>query len=197
MTAQKGDVFKYKEKEYSIVAITNPLNFNPKDYGITPAPLHTGCWNGFWCVYNINDKGIFLEDLYINSKDGLYPSINNVEAVPNNYNLELEEYIGHHLYKNLNIKMLFSGKILVGDEFLREYYIHMGFQRGWAYKVLIELVFEQGQLIEINDQSEIASELRKNIKPKNKVYRKTVNDIYKFIDDSFNLDYRVKAWWLK
>ena len=197
MTAQKGDVIKYKEKEYSIIAITNPLNFNPKEYGIVPSALHTGCWKGYWCVYNINDKGIFLEDLYINSKDDFYPSINNVEAVINNYNLELEKYIGHHLYKGLNIKMMFSGKILVGDEFIREYYIHMGFQRGWAYKVLIELVFEQGQLIKINDQSEIASEIRKDIKSKNKSYRKTIDDIAKFVDDSFSLDYRVKAWWLK
>ena len=47
----------------------------------------------------------------------------------------------------------------------------MGFQRGWAYKVLIELVFGR-QLIKINDQSEIASEIRKDIKSKNKSYKK-------------------------
>ena len=133
MTAQKGDVFKYKEKEYSIIAITNPLNFNPKEYGIVPSALHTGCWKGYWCVYNINDKGIFLEDLYINSKDDFYPSINNVEAVINNYNLELEKYIGHHLYKGLNIKMMFSGKILVGDEFIRILYSY-GFSMGGLIK---------------------------------------------------------------
>lgn len=31
MTAQIGDIYKYKNKEYSIVAMSSPINFKPED----------------------------------------------------------------------------------------------------------------------------------------------------------------------
>lgn len=72
------------------------------------------------------------------------------------------EYMGHRVYQNLNLPMNYTGKILVGNNFINKYYIHMGYQRAWAYKTLIELVFENGKLIEEIDQSEVAKKLRKS-----------------------------------
>ena len=34
MTAQIGDIYKYKKKEFSIVALSNAIQFDPKDYAI-------------------------------------------------------------------------------------------------------------------------------------------------------------------
>lgn len=80
MTAQVGDNFKYKNREYSIVAISNPIQFAPQDYDIIPEAICTACWAGYWCEYEITDEAIFLQDLYINSKDDFYPEINGVYA---------------------------------------------------------------------------------------------------------------------
>ena len=44
-----------REKEYSLVAISKKINFSPKDYGITPIMIHTGCYRGYYCEYTIND----------------------------------------------------------------------------------------------------------------------------------------------
>ena len=65
MTAQIGDQYKFKNSEYTIVARSAAMDFHPSEYGIMPETACTACWSGFWCVYNITDGGIFLEDLYV------------------------------------------------------------------------------------------------------------------------------------
>ncbi len=196
MTAQIGDSFKLDKKEYTIVAISEKLKFDPVKYDIIPQMASTACWRGFWCVYNITDEGIFLEDLYINSKDDYYPEIEGVKPLSEKEVDGEFEYMGHHLYKGLNIKMDYTGKILVGDKFMREYYIHMGFQRAWAYEKLLELVFVEGNLIEKNDQSQVAADLREKISNDSEFHEKMRMDISKFVEDSFSIDYGTKAWWL-
>ncbi|MBE6679053.1 MAG: hypothetical protein E7598_00865 [Ruminococcaceae bacterium] len=196
MTAQIGDRFKFDKSEFTMVAISEPLSFDPSKYGITPESVSTACWRGFWCVYNITDKGIFLEDLYINSKDDYYPEIEGVKPFFEEDRNKRFAYMGHHLYKGLNIKLDYTGKILVGDGFIHEYYIHMGYQRAWAYKKLVELVFADGNLIEKNDHSKVAADIRKKIRNDKDFDQKLHMDIPKFVEDSFSLDYKTKAWWL-
>ena len=60
-------------------------------------------------------------------------------------------------HKNIGIRMKYTGKILVGKDFLREYYIHMGYQRAWAYQTLVEFIFEDGSLLDTVDHSQMAS----------------------------------------
>ena len=154
MTAQVGDSFIYKGDDYSIVAISEPIQFNPLDYGIKPVACCTACWNGYWCDYHISKEGIILENLYINAKDNYYPEINNVS--PEREGKKSFLYMGHHLYKNINIFMEYTGKILIGKDFINEYYIHMGYQRAWVYEVLEEVIFDKGKLIKTVDHSEMA-----------------------------------------
>lgn len=78
MTAQIGDKFTFENGNYELVAISTPIKFNPEDYGITPEWRSTACYRGYWCEYKISNDEIILENLYINSKDGVYPEINRV-----------------------------------------------------------------------------------------------------------------------
>lgn len=196
MTAQIGDTFRYKNNEYSIVAISAPIQFNPKHYGITPEAACSACWNGYWCDYKISDKGILLQNLYVNSKDDYYPEINGVKACEEEK--EDFQYMGHHLYKDINLPIFYSGKIVVGKDFLNEYYIHMGYQRAWAYKTLYEFVFERGLLQDTIDHSDVAAKLREEFKNNNTIKRQpeTEAEIHKFVEDSFSLDLDTKAWWI-
>ena len=160
MTAQIGDTFKFSDENYEIVSVSESIEFNPQEYGITPEQVCTACWKGYWCVYNITPDGILLEDLYINSKDGYYPEINGVKPVSEYGEGKELMYFGHRLYKKINIKIPYTGKILAGDEFLDKYYIHMGLQRPLSYKKLVSFVFKDGKLIATNDQSDLAATLR-------------------------------------
>lgn len=204
MTAQIGDKFMFRGSNYSIVAISTPMRFNPADFGIIPMGICTACWAGYWCEYDISEKGIVLKNLYINAKDDNYPAINGVEAMGDG---ERDfKYMGHHLYKDIQIPMKYTGKILVGKDFLREYYIHMGYQHAWAYQTLVEFIFEDGILLDTVDHSQIAEKIREEMKKdtgKPKLY--TELDIPRFlkdgslpdIKDCFSLDIDVKAWWMK
>lgn len=195
MTAQIGDKFTFRGSDYSIVAISTPIKFKPIQFGITPLSVGTACWAGYWCEYDISEEGIVLKNLYINSKDNNYPPINGVEAEGEDKDFK---YMGHHLYKNVGIPIKYTGKILVGKDFLREYYIHMGYQRAWAYQTLVEFIFEDGSLLDTVDHSQMAEKLREEIKKdtgKPKPYIE--QDIPRFVKNSFSLDIDVKAWWMK
>lgn len=131
MTAQIGDTFKFKGEDYSIVAISTPIGFNPQNYGITPELICTACWNGYWCEYEISDTGIFLKNLYINSKD--------------------------------------------------------------------ELVFQKGKLIKTFQHNEMARKIREEIDSESSNKEKTSKDINipLFVEKSFSLDMKDKAWWIE
>ena len=207
MTAQIGDTYQYQKKEFTIVALSSAMLFDPKDFGLEPHASSTACWRGYWCEYAIDNEQLLLRNLYLFNSDNKYPPFNGVEVSPPEFKeytnhgrkkLTMPAHFGHRIYKDVDMPIPYTGKVLLGDGFMREYYIHMGFQRSWAYKELIELVFEEGILLECNDLSHIAKAQREaiaqgTIDPR----RSSGSGMRKFVEDSFSLDYPDKAWWIK
>ena len=185
MTAQIGDKYKYNGKNYTIITMSKKINFHPSDYGLKPRGILTSCWNGYWCEYSISEDGIFLEDLYVYDIEGNYPKINGKEPIK-------QEMMGHKHYKKIHLPISYTGKILVGDNFLREYYVHMGYQQFYAYEKLIEFVFEDGKLIKTNNYSEVAKIARELLENDDS---ETI-DIYKYTDEETIKKYKGKIWWL-
>lgn len=198
MTAQIRDSFRLKGTKYSIIALSKPIKFNPTDYGITPESRSTACWKGYWCDYDISEDGIMLTNLYINSKDAYYPNIHGIKVSQNEGDTKKAflKYMGHHLYENLNIPMNYSGKIVIGDKFIRDYYIHMGYQKAWAYKVVLELIFMDGKLITTYNHNELVANMRQTIdKDPDIISKKLYEDIKSFVEKSFSLEFKDKVWW--
>ena len=212
MTAQIGDIYKYRNQEYTIVAFSSPIWFDPQNFGLEPNMSSTACWRGYWCEYVIGDGVLLLQNLYLYNADNKYPPFYGVEVSPQEF--ENYEYytlndgkirkdirpahFGHRVYRDVNMLIPYTGKILLGNGFMNEYYIHMGFQQGWAYENLIELSFEKGVLSECNDLSHIAKAQRKiiDLQKEDPLYPDGGN-IPQFVEDSFSLDYINKVWWLK
>ncbi len=208
MTAQISDIYKHKRNKYNLVALSDPIGFEPKDYGLDPQASSTACRRGYWCEYDIREDGLYLDKLFLFNGEGKYPDFNGISALEPGY----EEYdyvelmsgkkgrskthknMGHWTYDNVNLLIPYNGKILLGDKFLRDYYIHMGYQQAFAYEILIEFVFENGKLIETIDHSEMVKKMRESMDLDELIDRKNVT---KFINDSFSLDYKTKAWWLE
>ena len=210
MTAQITDSFFFENNDYSLVALSAPIGFEPKDYGLEAYASSTACWRGYWCDYAVEEKKLFLERLYLYNAEGNYPDFNGVAVSPQKYEKvaytegfdpEIKydlfpENFGHRTYE-AHMPMKYTGRILLGDGFLRDYYIHMGFQRAWAYEKLIELVFEDGIIKEVNDHSHVAAELRDMIQRDPKKFEELMHaNIPAFVEDSFSLDYKAKAWWI-
>ncbi|MBR0342452.1 MAG: hypothetical protein IJH64_09495 [Oscillospiraceae bacterium] len=212
MTAQIPDTYRYKSKVYEIVAMTNPMGFDPRDYGLEPHSSCTACWRGYWCEYVIKYGKLIMERLLLYNQDGNYPDFNGVHVSPQEYKeIEYRESFdegeklkkktipdnwGHRTY-NANMKMDYTGKIVLGKGFLDEFYIHMGFQRPWAYKDLKEFDFKDGKLISVTDHSAFAEKLREKIREDPEGFDHTLRrTIPTFIDESFSLDAAIKAWWI-
>lgn len=50
-------------------------------------------------------------------------------------------------YSSLNMKINFTGNLVIGSNFIRELYKHQGNHPSWKYEHIIVLDFKQGQLI--------------------------------------------------
>lgn len=103
--------------------------------------------------------------------------------------------MSHYVYEHLNLTYAYIGKILIGKDFIRSYYIHMGFHRPWAYKDLLELLFENGKLVKTVDHSAIAEIMRADIQNNPEEFDKKLHN-ENFVEESFSLDYSQKAWWI-
>ena len=103
---------------------------------------------------------------------------------------------GHRLYSGVHLLIPYTGKLLLGRDFLQEYYIHMGFQQPFAYKTLMEFVFEEGIPLDAIDHSDTAEELRKTIDLQDSRWALGIKSVSQFVNDCFSLDYKAKAWWL-
>lgn len=175
------------------MALSEPINFKPQEYGLTPQASCTACWNGYWCEYHIYNGLLLLKNLFMFNSEGNYPPLNGVGVIEQTYHevlrlgpghkkekIMMEDHMGHREYRNVDLPIKYTGKILVGDGFIQEYYIHMGYQRAWAYEELLEFVFEDGRLVKTNDHSDMAKKMRVEIEAGNN-----------------KLDMKDKAWWIK
>lgn len=198
MSAQITDSYFYMGDSYSLVALSDPVLFRPQDYGLLPQGMNTACYAGYWCNYEITDAGIMLKDLHINTEDGQYPPINGVDVFGGS-KLERKRasVMGAHVYKDVYIPLEYTGRIVAGREFLKKYYIHMGYQRAWAYEELLEFVFEAGRLEKVVDHSEMAELIRMEMEESPKECGEGLEqEITAFVEDSFSLDLKVKCWWI-
>ena len=192
MTAQAPDYYRYHGREYSIIALSKPIEPDFKSYGFQFTHLTTSCWRGHVCEYSIRREKLYLHNLYAHCKDDQYPEFNGVIPVPAGNN----EYERMMKYGNLKLFMDYSGKIVLGKGFIDEYYIHMGFQRAWAYKEVIELVFKHGIVVKMKDHSEFVAKIREQYNSDPQFREEVFDDILKYVHDGFSLDPKVKAWWI-
>ena len=63
-------------------------------------------------------------------------------------------------YRDVGLRIPFSGKLLLGADFDFRYYIHQGLQRPFGFGKLFTYAFEDGVLQEITDHSQTAALLR-------------------------------------
>jgi len=183
LTAQINDKFKFNGVEYVVVGIDGPELFNPIDEGFKPKSASTACWRGFFLTFNATDMYLYLEELQINQdKVKIFKDIKPVKG----------DYFFSHKYTNMNYKLPFTGKILIAKDFIDSMYVHMGFQRPMAYKTVIELIIENGDVKEVVDHSDMFEKRRnedsnKGAEPKSSGEK----DIKDFVEKSFSREYDV------
>jgi hypothetical protein len=158
MTAQFHDLFRYQAREFSVVGVDHEL-FKPSDFQLSPIPASTACWRGTLALYTILDVQLILETLSVNLPTPQGPMINGIPSSGRTGRYTMF----NNVYQNLNISIPYTGSILLGTDFIRELYVHMGFHPAWKYNTVIELIFENGKLIRESDISEAMARLRQTM----------------------------------
>jgi hypothetical protein len=152
MTAQIEDVFQIDGQEYSLLGLKGKGLFNADDYGFFPESMHTACWRGYYCAYDVVDGQLFLTELTIRDAFDRYPPISGVEATPDTDGRHARP--GQVTYESLREHMSFSGVLRLGKGFHDERYVHMGFQDCDAYDTVLDLRFDKGILVSTTDRSD-------------------------------------------
>ncbi|MCE7748923.1 MAG: hypothetical protein GPJ51_11030 [Candidatus Heimdallarchaeota archaeon] len=178
MTGQIPDSFLYEGEVYSLIGIEEEEPFSPLDYDIMPEMASTACWRGFVLYYKLDDNYLTLQDMQLNTQEA--KKINGVKP------MKTKDMFKFH-YQDLNLKLDYTGKLLIARDFIDEMYVHMGFQRPIAFRKVVELDFNNGELLSVNDLSE-QMENRRNKSPADGARPKTMKDkdVKNWIKDTFS-----------
>lgn len=199
MTAQINDTFRHGDKNYSVAGISEGELFDPAILDLKPSMASTACWRGYQVLYSVLDRHLVVADLHVNlleeddesylRKEG--PPINGV--VPTGPDEEFDFFNNH--YEGVNYHLEYTGGLLLADGFIEQLYVHMGFHPAWKYQSVIELIFENGVLVDEFDRSERMAEIREMIvesRAGEEVREMpTEDEIRVFVERAFDRKYRL------
>jgi hypothetical protein len=182
MTSQIPDTFLYKGEEYELVALDGEGLVTPQDYGMQPQMLHTACYRGFYSTYEITDEGLFLTQMVIGEvEEGHQPIQGIMPEIPSG------DRSGYPTYQGLKLLTPFTGKMRLGKDFIRDFYVHMGYQKGSAFGTLLEFSFEAGRVVSVQDISDENATKRGAFKE-----RFETGEVTQSIEAAFSLDIGVE-----
>ncbi len=163
MTAQVQDSLHYLGEQHALAAFSDAEPFSPIEAGYRPVMANTACWRGYVCSYEVKDGLLYLRELWVNHQPGdapitrrqQPPDLNGVSAVRDE-----NSWLGEWHFCDVGLPLAYTGGLLVGRDFIRGLYVHMGFHPAWKYEHVHELLFEHGRLIETRDVSPEMARLR-------------------------------------
>jgi hypothetical protein len=186
MTAQFPDQVQYNDHSYSIAGQNGEPPFAPEKFNLKPVGTCTACWRGYVCHYVIRDNVLYLDQLYLSTMG--HPQI-LLNVVPQQDPEKIKIFDAY--YEGITYKTHFTGGLLLGDDFINELYVHMGFHPAWKFRNVYELIFEDGHLIQEHDRSEAMLTLRKKMGSSKQIplFGSKRKDIKNWISQCFSLEY--------
>jgi len=181
ITAQIPDEFTINGEKFSLVGLKGQGLFTPEDFGIRPHFTCTACWRGYVMEYNFINNKLVLTGMRVNVNEPT--KINSVEP-------QKGDSLFKFHYNNLNLKTHFTGSVLLAKDFIQSMYVHMGFQRPMAYKVVVEIEIENGEIISLKDLSKKMEDQRqKDINKGAEPNSNSMKDIEEWVNQTFSLEY--------
>ncbi len=179
MTGQFPDMVKYEGETYDLVGVRGSDLFTPQDVGLEPFFTTTACWRGYLLTFVCNDHELVLESMQVNIREPI--SINGIRP-------KKDGDFFKYTYDSLHMKVPFTGAILIAKDFIDAMYVHMGFQRPIAYRTVLEIVVEKGNILEVRNLSS-TMERRRIENPSKGAYPDDPANPSGWIEKTFSLNY--------
>ncbi len=167
MTMQIADSFDYINKEYTIIARQNKSLFEPCEQGFSPIPFCTACWRGFYCTYSIDNDHLTVSQLGIGLETDSPPIWRGTKPSKAG---DLHCWI----YEGVNFPIDYSGGIIIGRGFVKEFYDILGFYKPHCFEDVLELIFEKGKLVNKVVHDEYMGKAREIIRSSSQVYKRSI-----------------------
>jgi hypothetical protein len=180
MTAQIPDIVVFEGREYSIAGVKGSGLFHPADHGLFPRATSTANWRGFVCRYVVDEGRLTLDRVAI----GLDEAADLFGHAPRR-----DERSASYLFEQLARPVPFTGRLLLGEGFIQNLYVHMGFHPAWKFEHVEELAFEDGGLTEATDLSEAAQRFRLSVAAGELRPSVGSGHMEHWIEDTFSLHY--------
>ncbi|MCW2917788.1 MAG: hypothetical protein JWN52_5856 [Actinomycetia bacterium] len=179
----------YRGDTYSLTGVNGDGLFSPDSSGLTVQAFSTACWRGYVCDYEVSEGGLTLTgvDIGLCDESGNYLSVDSAPALFGVRPRQDEDGVALR-YGGFGEPVDFTGGLLIGQEFVDDYYVHMGFQAGWKYESLYELLFEQGRLVAEHERSAAAAALRA-LAVDDRPDPSDPEAVRRWVERSFTLDY--------
>jgi hypothetical protein len=96
----------------------------------------------------------------------------------------------NYIYENIGLKTKFTGRILIGRDFVEDMYVHMGFQSAESYRDVLELEMENGNIVNVVNLVEVMEQrrLQGRCKPTDPSSMEE-SDLHSWIEDRFSQNY--------
>ncbi len=209
MTAQLHDSIVHDGRVHAITGAAGEGLFRLQDHGLEPVSYITSCWRGNVLGYEIDRKkrlkiswftmGIRYRDLQ-KIWNGEVPELFGMPVWAyqkpgvkyRDDRLEKENGIvqGYHC-TSLNGPVPFTGGLILGIGFIRDWYLHQGYQSPWKYQEVKELIFKKGRLKQSWDHSQAMADIRASLSERDLTPGEAVwdHETARRMREAFHLDY--------
>lgn len=182
MTAQMPDLVRWQGREFALAGIDGGPLFDPDEHGLELRMISTACWRGHICLYAVDAGELVLASLTV-GMDSPPPELFGATVSKSTW--------GDTRYEPIRVPVPFTGGLLIGDGFIRELYVHMGFHPAWKYRDVHELLFENGRLTAHHDRSDAMAAVRAD-EPRLRPDRE--DELKSWIESTFDRSYRPPAF---
>jgi hypothetical protein len=179
--------------------------FEPQSHGIQPIEISSACHRGFHCVYEVAEGWLKLRRVYLGLRK------EDAEAVERERGPRLFGKTAHRypvvyggstgesktlssdfVVAELDEVIAFDGGLLLGGDLIQETYVQAGFHPAYRYRVVYELIFQEGRLMEEADRSGATGEFREMLADGSSESgaNATREEVDRWIARCFWLDYR-------
>ncbi|MHA7632473.1 hypothetical protein [Corallococcus sp. M7] len=188
----------FEQRPFALMSVQGTDLFDPRQEGLVPQCVSTGCYRGFDCVYRIDEKRLLLESFSI----GLKP----LERLKVKYGKgtvlrgqppHLKEDAFLAVYAGLGWHVPFTGGLVVARDFIpglasrAESLMRRVSSPIWMFSVVHELRFVEGQWTGSLDCSSAMETLRHRIaaEPDGDEH-----EVHRFLANTFRRSYRGLEW---